>query len=430
MIFKNITAIQADGTVLPSCYVGVRESHIAYVGQTPPAEDFGAVIDGTGKLLTAGFVNAHTHVAMTLLRGYGEDLPLQPWLYTRIFPFEDHLDAKAVYWGSLLGFAEMLMTGTTSFTDMYYFCEDTVKAVLESGIKANIGRGISCFDESKKLADLPAFADTEALAAAYHGAADGRVRIDVAPHAEYTTRPDILADAAALADRHDLRLHIHLSETAKEHKECVGRHGKTPTRLLEQVGALSRPLTAAHGVWLTDDDVACLAGHGATLAHCAKSNLKLGSGVAPIEKYRRMGLNVAIGTDSAASNNSLDMVDEVRIAALLAKGVGRDAAAMPAAEALYMATRAGALSQGRTDTGDIAVGYRADLVMWDTADIGMCPVHAPLSNLLYGAGSRAAALTMADGKILYRNGEFLTLDSERIRYEVQRAVRDIVTKIK
>ncbi|MBR5540205.1 MAG: amidohydrolase [Clostridia bacterium] len=425
MIFEKIAALKADGTYLPSCYVGVKGAHIRYVGVTPPDEDYGERINGENRLLMPGFVNAHTHVAMTLMRGYGEDLRLQSWLFDRIFPFEDKLFSEAVYWGSLLGIAEMLMTGTTSFTDMYYFCEDTVRAVAESGIKANIGRGVSCFDATKRFADLPAYRDTKVLIEQYHGTEDGRILVDVAPHAEYTTRFDILHDAAELAAGHNLRMHIHLSETASEHKECVGRHGKTPTRLLEAVGMLGRPLTVAHGVWLTDDDVRCLSQYDVTLAHCAKSNLKLGSGVAPVEKYRRMGLPVAIGTDSAASNNALDMVDEMRMAALLAKGISRNAGALPAGDVLYMGTRAGALSQGRADCGDIVEGYRADLVVMDTTDVGLSPANAPLSNVLYGAGSRAVHMTIADGRVAYRAGEFLTLDIERVRFEVQRAVDKI-----
>ncbi len=427
MIFENIAVLKADGTYLPSCYVGIQGAYIRYVGKTPPAGDYGERIDGRNRVLLPGFVNAHTHVAMTLMRGYGEDLPLQSWLFDRIFPFEDKLYPQAVYWGSMLGIAEMLMTGTTSFTDMYYFCEDTVRAVVECGIKANIGRGISCFDADKRLVDLPAYSETKALIAQYHGAEDGRILVDVAPHAEYTTRPDILYDAAQLAAEHNLRMHIHLSETASEQKACVGRYGKTPTRLLEEVGMLERPLTVAHGVWLTDDDVACLSGHDVTLAHCAVSNLKLGSGVAPVDKYRKMGLSVAIGTDSAASNNALDMLNEMRMTALLAKGIDRDAGALPASDVLYMGTRAGALSQGRADCGDIAVGCRADLVMVDTADIGLCPANAPLSNIVYGAGSRAVQMTVVDGCTVYRNGEFLTLDIERVRFEVQHAVNAIIT---
>ncbi len=419
MLFKKIGVLKADGTYLPSQYVGVRDTHIVWLSDQPPVEDFGERIDGTGRLLMPGLYNAHTHVAMTLMRGYGEELPLQSWLFDRIFPFEDKLGAEAVYWGSLLGMAEMLATGTVGFTDMYYFCEETARAALECGIKANIGRGISCFDASKRFADLPACAELKALIPAYHGTGDGRVRIDVAPHAEYTTRPDILRDAAAMAGEYGLRMQMHVSETKKEHLECVGRHGMTPTALLEQVGMLEHPLTLAHGVWLTDADIERLARHDVTVAHCAKSNMKLGSGIAQTDKLLRKGLSVAIGTDSAASNNALDMLDEMRAAGLLAKGIACDPTAFPAQTVLYCGTRAGALSQGREDCGDIAVGFRADLVMLNAEDIGFCPSHAPLSNLLYAAGSRAVLMTVVDGKVLYRNGEFLTLDIERIRKETQ-----------
>lgn len=426
MLFENINVLKADGTYLPAQYVGIRDARIAWVSPEPPQEDFGERVNGAGRLLIPGLYNAHTHVAMTLMRGYGEELPLQSWLFDRIFPFEDKLYAEAVYWGSLLGMAEMLATGTVSFTDMYYFCEETAKAALECGIKANIGRGISCFDETKKFHQLPAYTELKELISAYHGAGDGKLRIDVAPHAEYTTRPDILRDAADMAGDYGLRMQIHVSETQKEHLECVGRHGVTPTALLETTGVLEHPLTLAHGVWLTDADMDRLAKHGVTVAHCAKSNLKLGSGIAQAEKLIRRGVSLAIGTDSAASNNTLDMLDEMRVAGLIAKGVACDPAALSASTLLRCGTRGGALSQGREDCGDVAVGYRADVVMLDTTDLGFCPSHAPLSNLLYGAGSRAVCMTVVDGRVLYRNGSYTTLDIERVRYQVQRCTECIL----
>lgn len=426
MLFENINVLKADGTYLPAQYVGIRDARIAWVSPEPPQEDFGERVNGAGRLLIPGLYNAHTHVAMTLMRGYGEELPLQSWLFDRIFPFEDKLYAEAVYWGSLLGMAEMLATGTVSFTDMYYFCEETAKAALECGIKANIGRGISCFDETKKFHQLPAYTELKELISAYHGAGDGQLRIDVAPHAEYTTRPDILRDAADMAGDYSLRMQIHVSETQKEHLECVGRHGVTPTALLETTGVLEHPLTLAHGVWLTDADMDRLAKHGVTVAHCAKSNLKLGSGIAQAEKLIRRGVSLAIGTDSAASNNTLDLLDEMRVAGLIAKGVACDPAALSASTLLRCGTRGGALSQGREDCGDVAVGYRADVVMLDTTDLGFCPSHAPLSNLLYGAGSRAVCMTVVDGRVLYRNGSYTTLDIERVRYQVQRCTECIL----
>lgn len=426
MLFEKIAVLQADGTYLKEQYVGVKDRRIVWLSDVAPAEDLGERINGAGRLLIPGLVNAHTHVAMTLMRGYGEEMPLQSWLFDRIFPFEDKLSADAVYWGSLLGMAEMMATGTVSFTDMYYFCEETAKAALESGIKTNIGRGISCFDESKRFADLPAYAELLELIPAYHGADDGRVRIDVAPHAEYTTRPDILQDAAALAGRYDLRMQMHVSETNREHLECVGRHGMTPTALLEKMGLLEHPLTIAHGVWLSDADMDLLQAHGVTVAHCAKSNMKLGSGIAQVDKWLRKGISVAIGTDSAASNNTLDMLDEMRTAGLVAKGIACDPTAFSAEQVLHCGTRVGALSQGREDCGDIAVGYRADLVMMNTDTIAFCPTHAPLSNLLYAAGSRTICMTVIDGKPVYRNGGFLTLDIERVRYETQRCTDKIL----
>ncbi len=420
MLFENVAVLKADGTYLENQFVGIKDSRIAWLSSQAPAEDFGERVDGRHRLLLPAFVNAHTHVAMTLMRGYGEEMPLQSWLFDRIFPFEDKLFGEAVYWGSLLGMAEMIATGTASFTDMYYFCDETAKAALECGIKANIGRGVSCFDASKKFADLPAYGELKQLIADFHRAGDGRILIDVAPHAEYTTRPDILRDTAAMAEEYGVRMHIHVSETQKEHLECVGRHGMTPTALLKECGLLQRPVTLAHGVWLTDADMELLASHDATVAHCAKSNLKLGSGIAQTSKLLKKGVSVAIGTDSAASNNTLDMLDEMKTAGLLAKGVACDPSAFSAEQVLYCGTRAGALSQGREDCGDIAVGYRADITVVDTQHIGLCPSHAPLSNLLYAAGSNAICMTMADGRVLYKNGEFLTLDIERVRFETQR----------
>ena len=426
MLFKNITVIHADGTRLDNMTVGVGDGRFTYIGRDVPEGEWREIIDGSQKLIMPGFVNAHTHVPMTLMRGYGDDMPLERWLFDRIFPFEDKLDGNAVYWGSLLGIAEMLACGTTSFSDMYYFCESIIKAVTESGIKANIGRGISCFDHTKSFRDLPAYNELTHLIGSFQGAADGRVLVDVAPHSEYTTRPDILSDIAEFAAEHKARIQVHLSETQKEQLESTGRHGKTPASVMLDSGILELPVTAAHCVWITDLDMELLAEKKVTVAHCPQSNLKLGSGIARIAKMRQSGIRVALGTDSAASNNNLDMFQEVKTAALLAKGVSHDPCEMPAGEALYMATRAGALSQGRHDCGDIIQGNRADFVILNTRRPGIAPCHNPLSNLIYAAGAGDVEMTVVDGRILYRNGAFTTLDIERIIYEVDRCVKALV----
>lgn len=429
LLFDDITVLRADGSVLPHRYVTVEDGRFAYIGDTRPTGDFDRTLPGGRFVLMPGLVNAHTHVPMTLMRGYGDDMPLQSWLFDRIFPFEDQLTGDAVYWGSLLGIAEMLATGTTSFSDMYYFCDRIADAVEKSGIKANIGRGISCFDDSQKLADLPAYRELLELLETRQGAADGRIRIDVAPHSEYTTRPDILEDAAALAARYGARMQVHVSETKKEHRECIGRHGKTPVGVLLEAGVLDQPVTIAHGVWLTDQDMDILAAHHATVAHCAKSNLKLASGIAQVDKWRRKGIPIAIGTDSAASNNRLDMLEEMRTASLLAKGVSLDPCVLPAGQVLSMATRGGALSQGRTDTGDIVSGYCADAVLLDGENGSMTPRHSVLSNAVLAAAGQAVYMTLVDGRVVYENGHFPTLDIERIHFEVNRCVQEILQKL-
>jgi 5-methylthioadenosine/S-adenosylhomocysteine deaminase len=428
MLITNINIIRADGTLLKDMTVAVKDGCFAYIGKDKPKGEWGEVIDGKDNFLIPGLINSHTHVPMTLMRGYGDDMPLDRWLFDRIFPFEDKLSGEDVYWGSLLGIAEMLASGTTSFSDMYYFCDSIAKASLESGIKCNIGRGVSCFDDTKRFSDLPAFTEMVELVNTFHNQDNGRILIDVAPHSEYTTRPDILADIADFATVNSLRVQVHLSETRKEHLECVGRHGKTPAKVMSDCGLFELPVTAAHCVWLTDGDIKLLAENNISVAHCPQSNLKLASGIARIEHMKRMGLNIALGTDSAASNNNLDMFEEIRTASLLAKGVSLNPCALPAYEALYMATKAGAISQGREDSGDIVEGYCADFVILNSKRLSMTPCHNPLSNVVYAASGADVEMTVVDGRALYRSGEFLTIDIERVLYEVKQRVNFLLAK--
>lgn len=424
VLFKNIAALRADGTYLQNIDVAVRHEYIEAIAPQIDGQ-FDLVINGAGKLLIPGFVNAHTHVPMTLMRGYGDDMPLESWLHSRIFPFESKLTGEDVYWGSLLGIAEMLSTGTTSFSDMYFFCDNIIQAVLESGIKANIGQGFACVDSSKRFRDLPECQTIKSLLAQYRHEGNGRINIDIAPHSEYTTHPDLLADAADFAAGNQLRIQVHVSETKKEHEECMARHGKTPVQVMHETGIFSLPTTAAHCVWVTDDDMAILAECDVTVAHCPQSNLKLGSGIASVEAMRAKGVSVALGTDSAASNNNLDMLEEMRTAVLLAKGVSCDPYALPAEDAIRMATKTGAVSQGRADCGDILPGCRADLVMLELNDPCMIPCHNALSNVIHAAGAAQIRMTMADGRILYKDGEFPTLDMEKIHFHILQCLDSI-----
>ena len=428
MLFRHIDVLRADGTLLPAVFVGVRDKRIVYIGKEEPAGNWGETVDGAAYLMIPGLVNSHTHVAMTLMRGYGDDMPLDRWLNDRIFPFEDKLTGEDVYWGSLLGIAEMLRSGTTSFSDMYYFCDRVAQAVRESGIKANIGRGISCFDPDKRFADLPAYRELTELLDGVHGEDDGRIQIDVAPHSEYTTRPDILADAAQLAADHRARMQVHVSETRKEHLECVGRHGMTPAQVLEKTGVLDQPVTAAHCVWLSEADMALFVAHGVTAAHCPKSNLKLASGIAQVEKMQRTGMCVALGTDSAASNNALSMFREMYLLSCLQKGVMKDAAAVSAEQAFAAATESGYRALGLPG-GTIERGNPADMVLLDLSAPNFRPENNLKKHIVYSADNANVLMTVANGKIVYDRGNYdIGEDIDAIYRNAERCIGRLKSK--
>ncbi len=398
-------------------FVTVEGHRIAAIDTKRPLGSFDRVIEGQGKLLTPGLINAHTHAAMTVLRGYGEDLPLDRWLTERIFPAEDRLTERAVYLGTKLSVAEMLANGVTSFSDMYFFCDATARAVAESGIKANLSRSVVSFDDGADYRRDPRVLESLALFDAWNGAENGRILVDLSLHAEYTNVAPCVRTVAEEAGRRGTRVQIHLSETRKEHRECLGRHGVTPTRFFYDNGLFDVPVIAAHCVFLEAEDRAILGAHGATAVHNPVSNLKLGSGIMPLRTVLRSGINVALGTDGAASNNRLDLLREMQTALLLSKGTTRRPDGVKAADALLLATEAGARAQGRTDVGRLAVGYRADLALFDLTGLHHQPVIDPVTSLAYSASSRDVALTMVDGRILYENGEFTTLDVEKLKSE-------------
>lgn len=398
-------------------FVTVEDAYITAVDTERPKGCFDRVIDGKNRLLSPGLVNAHTHAAMTLFRGYGEDLPLDRWLNERIFPAEDRLTPYAVELGTKLSIAEMLAGGITSFSDMYFFCDATARAIAESGIKANISRSVVSFDDHADYAKDPRVLEGIALFDEWNGAEDGRILVDLSLHAEYTNRGAAVSYMASAAARLGTRVHIHLSETAKEHAECIGRHGVTPTGFFLKYGLFDVPVVAAHCVYLTDEDRAILASHGASAVHNPISNLKLGSGIMPLDVTLSAGVNVALGTDGASSNNRLDLLREMQTALLLSKGTTGAPDRVCAADAFRLAAENGARAQGRTDTGKIAVGYRADLALFDLGAPHNLPVVTPLGALAYSASSSDVCLTMVDGRILYENGEFNTLDVEKLKKE-------------
>lgn len=429
MLFKNITILDENYEIRENRYVGTEDDRIAYIGTEMPETDFGEIYDGKDRLLMPAFYNAHAHSPMMLMRGYGENLTLQDWLNTRIFPFEDKLTSRAVYYATLLAMAESLRFGIVSSSDMYYFCDDMVRAVEESGAKANISRSITSFAEGS-VKNNDSYREAEALIRDVHGAADGRILADASIHAEYTNTVTSMAEVADLAKKYGVNMHVHISETKQEHEECKARHGgKTPAQLLESLGAFDTPATAAHCVWAEEDDMEIFQEKGVTVATCPVSNLKLASGVCNIPALMKRGINVAIGTDSVASNNSLNFIEEMKFFALLNKERRNDPTLITPKETLKAASRAGALSQGRKDCGLLSEGMKADLTVLDIGQPHMKPVHDLANNVVYSASGSDIVLTMADGKVLYRDGQFLTIDIEKAVSETEKACGEILRQL-
>lgn len=402
------------------CYITVEDEYITYIGKERPEGEFDRIINTKNKLVSPGLYNCHTHSAMQFLRGYGEDLPLDRWLNERIFPAEEKLTPEIVGTCSAFAIAEMIKNGICSFSDMYYFCDRTAEEVGKTGIKANISRSIVSFDNIADFKSDSRFLESVELYEKYNNSFNGRVKIDFSLHAEYTNVPGMTKFCADFAREKGIALQIHLSETEKEHNECIARHGVTPTGFFEKHGILENPVSFAHCVWVTDEDIEKLAKYNSTVVHNPASNLKLGSGIMPLSKMLKQGVNVALGTDSSASNNTLDILKEIYLAAILQKGKDNDPSSIKADEIVRLATINGAISQNREKCGSLAVGNKADIIMLDIDSINNIPSYSPVYTLVYSANSSDVCFNMVDGKILYEDGEFKTLDIEKLKSEMKK----------
>lgn len=426
MLFKDITIVDENFDVQEHMYVGVKGDTIAYVEKELPKEDYGEVYEGKDKLLIPAFYNAHSHLPMFLLRGYAENLPLMQWLQGKIFPFEAHLNANDIYYGALMGVAEMLRFGIAGTSEMYINQEPDAKAMLDGGIKANVSQSVTWMDPTSYY-DLPVYKETLETINRYHGAGNGRIKIEFCLHAEYTNTEAIAKAIAEAAANNNSSMHVHVSESQGEVDICRKRHQRrSPVRFLSDCGLFDVPTVAAHCVHLDDEDVAILKEHNVTVATCPKSNAKLASGICPVTSLLEAGVNVAIGTDSVSSNNNLNMIEEMRFMNLLQKGLTYDPTVITPKQTLYAATRAGALAQQREDCGLIKKGFKADLTVFDTNQVYMKPNYNVLNNLIYAASGNDVVLTMVDGKVLYKDGVYTDLDIDRIYYECEKSVKRIV----
>ena len=427
LLLKNVCIITADekGTVIYDGNIGIRNGIIDYVGECVEGMEgkYERVLNLKGKAAIPGFVNAHNHSAMTMFRNYADDMKLMDWLFNKIFPLEDKLTEEAVYWASSLALLEMIKSGTTTFCDMYMFVDKTAEAVIQSGMKAALGRGLQ--GESGEGTDYRISESLE-LYKAFHKSNNGRIRINLAPHSVYTCSPAYLEKVGRVAREIHSDIQIHLSETDDEVNNCVEKYGMSPIMLADKTGLFSSKTMAAHCVVVNDEDMEILKSKGVSVVHNPSSNMKLGSGIAPIKNMADRGISVALGTDGASSNNKLDMFEEMRAAAYLQKVILKDPTALPVDQVIRMATVNGAKALGFDNAGEIKEGMAADITIIDMEKPQYYPKYNPKFALVYSGNSGDVETVIIDGRIVMEKGEILTIDEERIMYEVQQIAEDLV----
>ena len=383
---------------------------IAFIGSSEDAANaatgdeviiWDRTIDCDGNLLIPGFKDAHTHTAMTFLRSYADDLPLQEWLFDKVFPKEDQLTADDVYWLDILGIMEYLTSGITSNFDMYFFPPMNAKASIDCGFRTVQTSGMNNFGDGPEKVE-----ENYNIVNELGQKHDGLAKFIIGFHAEYTTSKERMEAIAALAQKYRSPCFMHNSETEREVKECIERWGKTPTQLTDELGMYEYGGGGYHCVWLDDKDFSIFREKGLYAVLNPGSNTKLASGIAPTKRYLEEGIAVALGTDGPSSNNCLDMFREMFLMTGLAKLREKDAACVPAEEVLYAATAQGARAMGVPECDSLAVGKKADIVMIDIAQPNMQPENNLVTNLVYSGSKQNVKMTMVNCRILYEDGRF------------------------
>ncbi len=408
--------------------VAVKDGKVYKVGENLSAElKADKVIDASGKIVAPAFANMHTHAAMSLFRGIGADLPLMDWLTKVIWPLEgEFVSPEFVRDGVELAILEMIKSGTTFYLDMYFFEEYTAEVVKKAGIRAGLGFGI--LDFPTKVASSPEEYLRRAREFVEHFKGDKDIIPVVAPHATYTCSPETLTKAMELAEEFDVPYHIHLAESKGELAQVREKYGTTPVRHMKRLGLLRPRVIAAHMVWLDEEEREAVAENGVKVAHCPESNLKLGSGIAPVADYLRRGIKVCLGTDGAASNDNLNMLEETSTMVKLQKGVNLDPTAMTSSRALEVATANGFESVG-LKAGRIKEGYDADIIVVNTHNPWLQPLYDPVAQLVYSAQASDIETVIARGRVIMENGKVLTLDEEEIYEKADYWRRKILEKL-
>lgn len=404
----------------------IKDDIIAEIGDNI-TEKADKVIDGEGKILMPGLINTHTHLSMTLFRGLADDLSLDTWLNDYIWPVEAHLNGYYCYIGALLGAVELIKSGTTTFSDMYFYMEDVARAVDESGLRAVLSYGMIDFaDEEKRRAEIAANVD---LFKNCNNAAEGRIKVFFGPHAPYTASKELLDEVRDLASKFNTGIHIHVAETQKEVEDILEQTGKRPFEYLDDIGFLGPNVVAAHAVWLSGEEIDIIMDREVKISHNPCSNMKLASGISPVANMLSHDICVSIGTDGASSNNNLDLIEEMKTASLLQKVATLDPKVLTSEETVAMATINGARTLGlENEIGSIEVGKKADLILIDTDEANMTPDSSCISsNVVYAAKGSNVDTTICNGKILMENRKLTTLDEEKIYKKARAAIVELKT---
>ncbi|MBR4447750.1 amidohydrolase family protein [Methanobrevibacter sp.] len=403
----------------------IKDDLIAEISDEIDESNVDKIIDAEGKILLPGLINTHTHLSMTLFRGLADDLSLDSWLNDHIWPMEANLNGDYCYIGALLGAVELIKSGTTTFSDMYFYMEDVARAVDDAGIRAVLSYGMIDFgDAEKREAEIK---ENLALYNACNGMADGRIKVFFGPHSPYTASEELLIKVRELADEYNMGIHIHVSETQKEINDSLDEKGLRPFEYLEKIGFLGSDVVAAHCVWLSDEEIEIIKKHDVKVSHNPCSNMKLASGVAPVSKLIEKGVCVSIGTDGASSNNNLDLIEELKTASLLQKVSTLNPKVLNSDESIEMATIKGAEALGLSDEiGSIEVGKKADIILIDTNAANMTPDSSSLSsNVVYSANGSNVDTTICNGKILMENKKLTTLDEDEIYAKARQAIKEL-----
>lgn len=417
------------GEVLKKGTVVVKEGLITYVGENCEAPSFEAEreIDAEGKIVMPGLINCHTHAAMSLFRGFAEDLKIDKWLKEKIWPLEAKLKPADVYYGTLLSCLEMIKSGTTCFSDMYFYEEMVAKAVQEAGLRAVIAPGIIEAGDAERGRKM--LEDAVKIVKKYHGAANGRITVRLGPHAVYTCSLMFLKEIRRASSSLNVGIHIHLAESEANSDSIRRLYGKREIKLLEDIGFLDSDMLAAHCVHLSREEITSLATHDVKVAYNPIANMKLASGVPRVKDLMNAGVTVGLGSDGPASNNSLDMFETMKFAVLLQRVFYKDPTVLSARRVLEMATIEGAKAL-RLDniTGSLEVGKRADLILIDAEKPHLTPMHDPYANIVYSARGSDVDTVMVDGKIIMENREVKTLNEEEAIRKAEETALDLLNR--